>query len=415
MNILIIGGTGKTPGANSVCVRNMGLEFISQGHNIWNLAEGCSYVDEPCDMDGITLWEVPPVYHTRLARKVVKTQRILLKIWFVIESMVRHLAILPIYPNTSISRSNKVFKKAKELVQCNDIRLVVAIFNCYENIYAGMLLKRMMGDKIRVVTYHLDLRTASLNSSPLIRNYVRHKALASIVKESRAVDRILIPYSGQAEMEKVKGVDSEKVRYVGFPVFIDNGDEEVSSLPFEDDCINVCYIGTLSSENRNPRPILETIEHVSNRIGKKIMVHFWGNAGNMVSVLDASPVAVCHGIIDNKYVRFLMNHSDFLLNIGNTITYDMLPSKVFGMFATGKPIINVVNHPKDATIPFFERYNHSIDLYYYKTNSHNHEILGDGITRLLGKTKENIYGLFDDFKPETICNLIMGQDESKQK
>ena len=408
MNILILGGTGKNPGANSVCVRNMGLEFISQGHKVWNLAEGDSYVNESTNWDGLTLWEVPSVYHIRLARKVERTSNALLKVWFKIESLFRHLAILAIYPNTSISRSQKVYKKAREIVEEKSISLVVAIFNCYENIYAGMRLKQLMGDGIKVVSYHLDLRTASLNSSSLIRFYVKRNAIKSIVKESRIVDKILIPYSGQEEMERMEGLVRNKVHYVGFPVFITSkGLSNICPLPFKENCINISYIGTLSSDNRDPRPVLETIEQVSKRIRRQIMVHFWGNAGDLTMVLEASPIVSYHGKTENKYVRYIMDHSDFLLNIGNAIAYDMLPSKTFGMFATGKPIINVVNHPKDATLPFFARYGHSIDLFYYEKRIDKTEILFEGIMKLDGKINENVDGLFDDFKPETICNMIM--------
>jgi len=411
MNILIIGGSGDAPSANSVCVKNMAQEFIRRGHNVWNLAEGDSYVRRYGNWDGITLTQVPADYHTRLARKVEKTSDMFLKAWFKIESFFRHLLILPLYPCTTISRSRTVLMRAKEIVLENDILIVVTIFNSYENIYAGIRLKQTMRKKIRVISYHLDLRTASLNSSSLIRSFVRFNATSSIVKESRVVDRMLIPYSGQKEMKKIKGLVADKVLYVGLPVYITEGEKEKCILPFEKDCINVIYIGTLSIDNRDPRPILNVIEKVSKKISKKIIVHFWGNAGGVVPVLDVSPVAVYHGTIDNKYVRYVMENADFLLNIGNSIAYDMLPSKTFGMFATGKPIINVVNHPMDATLPFFARYGHSIDLYLFDKYIDNTDILSEGIMRLEGIIKKNVDGLFDDFKPETICNLILGQDE----
>ena len=56
MNILIIGGSGNAPSANSVCVRNMAQEFIRKGHKVWNLAAWDICVTKPGDIGGAELW-----------------------------------------------------------------------------------------------------------------------------------------------------------------------------------------------------------------------------------------------------------------------------------------------------------------------------------------------------------------------
>lgn len=407
MNILIIGGSGNAPSANSVCVRNMAQEFIRRGHKVWNLALGDTYITEPGDWDGVTLWQVPADYHNRLSRRVESNSNIFLRAWFIIESIIRHFIIIPIYPKTSISRTNRILRKSRELVKENNIKLVIPIFNSFENIYAGMQLKLEEGSQIRVVSYHLDLRTASLNSSSLIRNYIQRKAKVSLVEENKVVDKMLIPYSGEEETKMIKGLNCNKICFVGFPIFVNDGQIEACELPFADDCIDISYIGSLSIGNRDPRQVLYSIEKVSKEISRKIVVHFWGDVSGLESIIESSPVAIYHGKLENKYVRFVMSHSDFLLNIGNAIAYDMLPSKVFGMFATGKPIINVVNHPKDASIPYFKRYNNSIDLYDYNTNEDIVKTLKDGLLKLADTPLKLTDGLFDGFKPETICDQIL--------
>ena len=100
------------------------------------------------------------------------------------------------------------------MVEENEIGLVVAIHNSYPNIHAGIVIKKRFKEKIRVVSYHLDLRTASVNSSALVRKYIYIHALKSMVKESREVDKILVPYSGKAETERVEGMSLDKIEYV---------------------------------------------------------------------------------------------------------------------------------------------------------------------------------------------------------
>lgn len=410
MNILFIGGSLPASGANSVCVKNMAMAFMARGHRVWVISDGDDYVHESFDIDGVTLWQVPEGRYGKLLKRVTERPTFFGRMWLKIVGTIRHLLLLPLYPITEPERSLKVTRKAKRIVEENDITLVVTIYNSYPNIHAGIEIKKRYRNNIRVVSYHLDLRTASVNSSALVRKFIYTNALKSMVKESEIVDKILVPYSGKEETESVSGMRLDKIEYVGFPVFVTGGKETVCQLPFEQGVINVSYIGTLSRDNRDPRYVLSQLEVVSKILNKKIKVHIWGDTGGMESDVKESPIACYHGKVENRYVRYIMNHSDFLLNIGNALAYNMLPSKVFGMFATGKPIINVVNHPKDATLPFFERYNHSIDIREYERNSNRPEHLAEEMKELMDSPLRESNGLFDDFKPETICDLILKEN-----
>ena len=406
MNILIIGGAGNSPSANSVCVRNMAREFITRGHMVWNIGSGEENIQSPGEIGGAILWQIPQSYHSRLAKRMTEHPSHILKLWFRIESMFRHLYIIPFYPNTSLSRTRKVLRLAQKIVKEHDIDLIIAINNSFENINAGMQIKKKLGRGIKVVSYHLDLRTASVNTSALIRSYVRKHALNSVVEESNVVDRILIPYSGKKDIDGLPNVNRSIIEFVGFPVYIKGESEEDVAAPFEQDEISISYVGTLSKDNRDPRPFLSIIKEIVLTTGRKIMVHFWGDAGGMEEFLTSSTVASYHGMVDNKYVKSIMIQSDYVLNIGNAIAYNMLPSKVFGMFAIGRPIINIVNHPNDATLPFFERYNNSFNLLQY-TNRDETSALADYIMANYNAPLRDTTGMFDDFTPEKICDLIL--------
>ena len=407
MNILFIGGDGINPNANTVCVNNMAREMVSQGHHVWILAKGDEYVKDAGNIDGAELWQMPENYYGKLVERVTNNPSFLMRLWFDIFALLRHFVIFFTYPNAAPGRAKNVSKKAKQIVRDNNIQLVVAIFNRFENIYSGLQIKKEYGDKVKVVSYHLDLRTASINPSRLVRNFIYKKGLASIVDENRIVDKMLIPYSGQKDIESLQGLDLSKIVFVGFPVYIKEKVHDVCDVPFENDTINVTYIGSLSRDNRNPQYILSILERASKQLKRNIMVHFWGDAGGMEDMLEKSPVAVYHGMIDNRYVKHVMLMSDFLLNIGNAVAYTMLPSKVFGMFATGKPIINIIAHPLDATLPFFARYNYSLDIKEFENNGDDDRFLASKIDEFLNSSSHMNDNLFNDFMPETICNLIM--------
>lgn len=407
MNILFIGGYGNGTDANSVCIRNMANEMMTIGHKVWILAMGNDYVHTSAQQDGVTLWELPMDYYRRLTARVTSSGNRMLRLWFKLVSLFRHVALLAYYPNTSPVRSRKLAAKAKALVKENNINVVVTIFNPFDNIYAGLKVKEAFGDNVKVVSYHLDLRTASINPSERVRNYISKHAQASLVEESKTVDKVLIPYSGQKEAEQVVGINKEKLKFVGFPMYIKNTDRVALELPFEKNTVNISYIGSVSRENRDPNYVLSLLERVAEKTGERIRVHFWGDMGDMEETIKGSSIAAYHGMMENRFSRYVMEESDFLLNIGNAIAFDMLPSKVFGMFATGKPIINVIKHPKDATIPFFERYAYSIDIKEFENCANDAERLAEGMTKLKMKTPHDVDSLFDGFTPATICDIIL--------
>lgn len=407
MNILFIGGYGNGLDANSICVWNMAQEMISNGHRVWLLAMGNDYVEAPIVKEGIIVLELPMDYYRKLTGRVRQSKKKYLRLWFKLVSAIRHVALLATYPLTSPRRSFRLAAMAKQIVSENEIKVVVTIFNPYDNIYAGIKVKNTFGDNVKVVSYHLDLRTASLNPSGLVRSYIRKHALKSLVKESNIVDKMLIPYSGQKETEQVKGIRKDKLLFVGLPMYITEAKIEICELPFEVGNINISYIGSISKDNRNPSYALSLLEKVSAMIKRKIIVHFWGNTGDIQDELTKSPIAAYHGMIDNRYSRYVMERSDFLLNIGNAIAFDMLPSKIFSMFATGKPIINFIKHPQDVSIPFFEHYAYGIDLKEFEKKNNDVIYLALEMERMKNSPLKDVDGLFDGFKPKTICSLIL--------
>ena len=406
MRILFIGGEGNSIDANSVCIRNMTHELINQGHVVYILAMG-TYTKEMQEMlDGAFLYEYPMDLFRRITLYYNKNKdRFLLSLFYRAVCMLRHFILLFFYPNTSPIRAKKLSRRAFRIVEDNHIDTIVSIYCPYDNIYSGIYLKQRLGDRIRVISYHLDLRTGSASQSHLVRSFIHKHALSSLIHEFNVVDKVLIPYSGQKDIEGLNYSRKDKIQFVGFPVYINEPATKECSLPFTKDIINISYIGTLYPGNREPNYFLSLCEKVSKHIN--IRVHFWGIIDNYISVIDSYNFAEYHGLIDNCYVSFIMKNSDFLLNIGNKLAYDMLPSKVFGLFATGKPIINMVTHPLDATRPYFNRYDNSLDILEYELNEDSARDLEEYLISHLNAPLKDSRDLFDDFKPERFVQLLL--------
>ena len=59
------------------------------------------------------------------------------------------------------------------------------------------------------------------------------------------------------------------------------------------------------------------------------------------------------------------------------------------------------------TINFIERYNHSIEIREYDHNYNSPEHLAKEMKQLMRAPLRDSNGLFEDFKPETICDIIL--------
>ena len=98
--------------------------------------------------------------------------------------------------------------------------------------------------------------------------------------------------------------------------------------------------------------------------------------------------------------------ADILLNIGNSIS-NMVPSKIFDYFATGKPIVNVQKIENSPDMEYFEKYPLQFTLKEYE-NRMDYENLYSFI-----KNNKNSSISFDKVKqiyetatPEYVAGLI---------
>jgi hypothetical protein len=390
---------------------NLADEFKSRGYEVWTIS--CSKSSEKylgC-IDGIHRYNVKHDLYKSVLEYKASHSGVLTSLIFKTVSLIRHFLFFPIYPNVSPFSSKRVYRLANRIVDQNGINIVVCPYHHYENIYTAIKLKKIYGEKLRVVTYHLDLRTVTGNKNSFVRNYVKKRAFSSLVKENKVVDKMLVPFTGRSEMESIMGLNHNKIFYLGFPVFVPtNGCEIKCETPFEKNTINIAYIGTLAADNRPPQYILRLVEKIHKISGLNVMIHFWGGfeGSGLKEILENSPVAKYHGILDKKYLTYMVSQCDFVLNIGNMTTPHMLPSKIFSFFASGKPIISIINNAEDASIPYLEMYGNIIMIKSYNNHFEKDvELLLEKISKPHNIDQKAIISKFKEFTPSYICDEIM--------
>lgn len=359
--ILIIGGRFDLDiGANSICIRNIVNVLIRQNHQLWMITNSYEK-DDFREMSNIKIYGVKGfIYETKI--KPFQKKGLVGNILFHILSFIRHLLVMPFFPNVSYLRYRRILSLSKKLIKENDISQVICFYMPAESIYCGVRLKEIFKSKIKVISCHLDLLYEKTKDSfaSLMPKYFISRIELFLKKEEKIVDTIVLP-----ESECSKEKKSNKYKYAGFPVCVEYDDEKNTyDANLENNAINMIYIGSLDSVNRNPKTIIDFINRYNCDRKIKIILHIWGMIDEKISLLLRDNKNICYkGLLKNEYSLNVLKQSDFVLNIGNACQYNMVPSKIFKAFLSRKPIINLVKNNKDVSLKYFEEYGHVLNIF----------------------------------------------------
>ena len=143
------------------------------------------------------------------------------------------------------------------------------------------------------------------------------------------------------------------------------------------------------------------------------LVHIWGTE---YDAADAAQLAnkmgarfVRPGMLSPADADALENSADVLVSLGNA--YDnQMPSKLFGYFATGKPVLHLAVSESDPTLPYLARYPLALVL-------HAGEGVTPGVVAKLDKWLHDVKGkhlpfaevakLYPEFTPEKVAEAFL--------
>lgn len=364
MNILLIGSDYLSSlSSNGACMRNLSKEFVRRGHQVTVISSGVKDNLAGEIRDGVDVRTIKHPYFTLLDIYTQTHKGALIKYLFIIARILHGILVFFSFPNTACRRTRRVTSMAKRLVNEQNIGLVLCTSRPTDSIYAGMSLKKTYPE-LNVISYHFDI--LSSNNKSLVSRYKRKKELCLLNQELSLLNKVLIPESADFKISS-----SNRLKYIGFPMYIPSGDVSKSVFAFKKDCINICYIGSLDKNNRNIEYCLRLIEKVNvNMDIKPLFLHIWGRLMDpeTAGLIEDCKYTLYHGSLDSKDCGGVMEDSDYLLNIGNGVTFNLIPSKIFQLFASGRPIINIKRNPQDCTERYFEKYNDAITIKEYNDN-----------------------------------------------
>ena len=381
--------------ASGICIQNISKVFLKQGALIYVISEKKQKKELKIKTKGIKIFYIKS--HGGLISNKKRT------IGRVIRLVKSGFSTFT-YPNVAPIRSRKIIKLSKQLIKENSIDCVIGVYRPYEAIKAVIKLKKIFKEKIKAITYHLDLIQEPSNTSKIIRKYKIWRGRKALDKELKMIDMMLAPESAEKILRK-----NQKVKYVDFPLYIKDIIEKNSGYEFSNEFINLSYVGSLDENNRNPKYALELFNEYNKKADKKIKLHIWGNlfGERLLALFDKYDFICYNGIIENSFVQDVLKRSDFLLNISNKITFNMVPSKIFQMFCVKKPVINFISNENDYSIRYYDMAKNSLNITEYEKDLQRDLILlQNNIINYVNKFIDIDDELFIKSTPEYTVNLI---------
>lgn len=361
--------------ANGICVYNISKELIKEGNKVYVICEGAN--EGHRYYEDIEIYEVKPTLYKHLTKKVaIKKNRVeqLKKSLVLVLRRFRKLFVFFTYPNTAPERAKKEYTILEDIWKRQKFDYLIGTFRPYESLESISNFKTNYPEVKSVALFCDLLRTQNPfgNFFYKLYNSLCTRAENRILKVN---DRILIPKSGKEfyDTDNFKAY-KDKIDYFEFPVFTEEFKIDVISKKDTHNYVNVTCIGTIDGENRSANYFLNLFEAVKDKSNVELKINIVGSFYDITTYEEFKNKSYINfiGQVDYKDIPRFIASADYLVNISNKTTYDMIPSKIFQYFASCKPVINFVAHKDDKSLCYFEDYPRSLNILEY-----NHQTKDD--------------------------------------
>lgn len=305
------------------------------------------------------------------------------------------------YPYKTINK--RYIKKIKQLIKNENITSVVSF--CYP----FDMVKLIFDEDLPVDKIYYQFDPYGMHETLDVENkQTKIKEETEVIKKSKATITTQVLAKQYLENENYS-IYKDKIFGVDFPVLAQKREKNIN-IPFEflKDNTNILFCGTIDDGFRNPDYVLKCLEQVFIK-DKTVKVYFLGpqQGVKVKQWAEKYPENIFYHLgVENEIAVETTLKADILLNIGNAIS-NMVPSKIFDYFATGKPIINVQKIEKSPDIDYFEKYPLKITL-----NEYENDICGDKLYDFICQNKnkkidfEQVEKLFYTATPEFVADMI---------
>lgn len=348
------------PSANGINTEYIIEELKKRGHQVTCISVARDGENKFDVINGVPIYRIEDtVYGRQLDVYRNRKMNFLEKgLFYVLKyaRIVKSIFIFFKFPDVELSQSKKRYRLALKLHQKNNFDCILGVFRPFSGIAATILMKKKY-PSLLCGAYYLDLISGATKPPLIPRKFYKVLCNRGELAAFSKLDFILMAKGGRNTYTKQKfNSVNKKIRYIDFPLFAETIIKH--NVKYEESKINLVYTGTLNRYYRNPEYLLKIFNIVSEKLSN-IALHIYGK-GDCKDIIEEYKIIgsfeiVEYGMVSHDIAKAAMYHSDYIINISNS-SPNMVPSKIFEMFSTGKPIINVVSNKNDIAIGYFNRY-----------------------------------------------------------
>lgn len=378
-----------SPDANGICVHQIIEQLKSEGHKIICICsqeEGQTKIEQIGDVEIIRVKRSYFAYLLDKSRD--KGNKNMFVLFLLLIRRVRLFLSIPIFPNIEPARSRKILKLVESKVKENSIDCIIGVFRPFEGVNVAQKIKKTYPE-IVCGAYYLDLLKGA--TIPKIFPVSLYNVLCdkSELKAFKNLDFVMMAESGKKiystpYFDRVLG----KIHYINFPLFRDISNESYSNITYDEEYFNIVYAGYLDSGYRNPRYIFEVIKNLIED-GIKVKMHIYGRNNCMNIINEFCQEHPNHfyyyGAVESDKAKGAILAADAVLNVSNK-NDSIVPSKIFEIFSSCRPIISVISNPNDPSLTYLNQYpcSHIVNEYDGKVKNDEVKLLS-----FIGKSKSS--------------------------
>ncbi len=260
---------------------------------------------------------------------------------------------------------NKIFHlfKTNTGSNCFDCISDRKIFKVIKDLHIDIMISNSTPFELHVIASKIKnkfnyIKWYPVLFDPFIYNFTFSQEKKQIEKRKRISQRI---FKNADKIFYTKGILSEnhynncvldyedKIVEITIPNLVDlTGDDKV----VQNEQIQLTFAGMFYNDIRNPKEMI----NILNQLGQEFKINICGTGcEDQLDKLKNNPLYDLKGKLSRKECLNLLNNSNILINLGNTITNQM-PSKVLEYIGMGKPIVNFYFSDKDISLYYLKKY-----------------------------------------------------------
>lgn len=354
--------------ANIVCY--LAEEYVREGHAVDILTRESEIENESNSRNGVnvyrmkaTLWDKVSSWNNNGRRSPKdKVQYYLMKIGRM-AFLSFHISEFPNSEPISTIRALRFFEQNLSGYKYDYIITFFRPFSCMD---LGRQIKKI-STKAKLISFYLDLVEDRDRPFLMPQNLYNKLIYEGDLKIFYDSDSVILPVSAKDRKINLYDVFKNKIIYAEFPTFVKQNTELINRNK-EEAIISFMYAGTLLRAYRDPSQMLILLSEMAKKNkNNNFRLDIYGG-GDCSTIIEEFQVPsnlfiIQHGKVPKDEITKKTGETDILINITNALN-SVVPSKIFEMFSSCKPILNVACNGDDGSMRYFNKYPIAYNAYW---------------------------------------------------